>query len=69
MEMIPVDSSNLESIGYDSESSTLEIHFKQGSAYQYFDVPERIYDQLLSAESPGRFLSEQIKGVYRYSKV
>ncbi|MBP1646456.1 MAG: hypothetical protein H6Q16_2034 [Bacteroidetes bacterium] len=64
-----VESSNIESIGYDSESQTLEIEFLNGSIYQYFDVPEHVYDELISADSHGKYLAHQIKGYYRYSKV
>ena len=69
MEMIGVDSSNVESVGYDEDSSTLQVEFKNGSMYQYFDVPENIFIGLRDADSVGRYLSENIKGSYRYSKV
>jgi len=64
-----VESSNIESIGYDSKSQTLEIEFLNGSVYQYFDVPQHIYDGLISADSHGKYLAANIKGYYRYSKV
>ena len=64
-----VESSNIESIGYDSSSQTLEIEFLNGTIYQYFDVPQHIYDGLISADSHGKYLASNIKGYYRYSKV
>jgi hypothetical protein len=64
----PVASSNVESVGYDDDSSTLEVAFHSGSVYQYFDVPRAVYDTLLQAESPGSFLHEQIRGVFRYAR-
>lgn len=64
-----VESSNIESIGYDSNSQTLEIEFLNGSIYQYFDVPQHIFDELNSADSHGKYLAANIKGHYRYSKV
>ena len=36
----PVSSSNIASIGYDSDSETLEIEFTNGSIYQYFNLPD-----------------------------
>jgi len=69
MERTHVESSNIESIGYDSESQTLEIEFLNGSLYQYFDVPQHIYDEMMSADSQGKYLAANIKGHYRYSKV
>lgn len=69
MERTSVQSSNIASIGYDTQSETLEIEFLNGSVYQYFDVPERIYEELMGADSHGSYLAHNIKGVYRYSKV
>ncbi|MDL1976354.1 MAG: KTSC domain-containing protein [Deltaproteobacteria bacterium] len=69
MEMTSVDSSSVESIGYDEDSSTLQVEFKNGGMYQYFDVPEDVFVGLRDAESVGRYLVTTIKGTYRYSKV
>lgn len=69
MERSPVSSSNVESVGYDEESETLEVEFKNGALYQYFDVPQGAYNGLVSADSIGAYLAENIKGVYRYSRV
>ena len=69
MEMTNVDSSNVESVGYDEDSSTLQVEFKNGGVYQYFDVPEEVFVGLRDADSVGRYLATTIKGTYRYSKV
>lgn len=69
MEMINVVSSNVAAVGYDEESQTLQVEFNNGSTYQYFDVPEEIFNGLLSAESVGQFLNQKVKGSYRYSRV
>ena len=34
------DSSSLARFRYEADSATLEIEFKNGNVYQYFDVPE-----------------------------
>lgn len=69
MDRKSVQSSNIASIGYDSESQILEIEFLNGGVYQYFDVPERVYEGLIAADSHGKYLAANIKGTYRYSKV
>ena len=69
MERKPVTSSNIASIGYDENSSTLEIEFLNNSIYQYFDVPQHIYQALMQADSHGQYLAQNIKGAYRYSKI
>ncbi len=69
MKRVPVKSSNIASIGYDEDSSTLEVEFLNNTIYQYFDVPDSIFNGLRQADSHGQFLAQNIKGVYRYSKV
>lgn len=64
-----VSSSNIASIGYDVDSQTLEIGFLDGSVYQYFDIPEQVHQDLMSASSHGQYLAKNIKGGYKYSKV
>lgn len=69
MNRTPVSSSNVASVGYDADSATLEIEFNNGAVYQYFDVSENIYGELIGAQSIGGYLANNIKGRYRYSKV
>jgi len=69
MNRIPVSSSNVATVGYDSETQTLEIEFNNGGVYQYFDVSQDIYEALISADSVGKFLNANIKGYYRYARV
>lgn len=69
MDRVPVSSSNVESIGYDEATSTLEIEFKNGATYQYFDVPLHVFSELQNAGSVGAYLASNIKGHYRYSRV
>ncbi|SCZ40646.1 MULTISPECIES: KTSC domain-containing protein [Pseudomonas] len=68
MERVSVSSSNVESVGYDEESETLEVEFKNGTLYQYFDVPKSIFIGLIGADSVGGYLAENVKGVFRYSR-
>ena len=69
MEMIPVDSSNISAIGYDSESATLKIEFIKGGAYEYYNVPEYEFNNLLNAGSKGQYANQHIYKVYTQSKV
>ena len=62
-------SSNLASVGYNRETETLEVEFLDGSVYQYYDVPENMYDQLMTAGSKGRFLHAYVKNAYPYSRI
>ena len=70
MERQYVSSSNIASIGYDSDSMILEIEFLRGAVYQYYDVPQSIYDGLMAADSHGKDFAAYIKkGGYRYVRV
>jgi hypothetical protein len=61
MNRISVSSSNLVSVGYDVEDKTLEIEFQNGSIYQYYGVPERIYRGFMNAASHGSYFDAYIK--------
>jgi hypothetical protein len=67
MNRTPVSSSNLASIGYDAESLILEVEFNNGRVYQYFDVPQGTYDELMSASSKGSYMNNVIKKQFRCS--
>jgi hypothetical protein len=69
MNRIPVESRNIASVGYDPATMTLEVEFKHGGIYQYFDVPEPTYQALMSADSHGTFLNAQVKGSFRYARL
>ena len=68
MERASVASSNLISIGYDPASETLEVEFK-GGVYQYYNVPQFMYDQLMQAPSLGIFFNANIKNAYANARV
>lgn len=70
MERKYVVSSNIASIGYDAEQMILEVEFNYGSIYQYFDVPESVYEGLMTADSYGKYLDAYVKKAgYRYEKL
>ncbi|HEY2913736.1 MAG TPA: KTSC domain-containing protein [Candidatus Angelobacter sp.] len=69
MEHRPIASSSIRSAGYDPQTMTLEVAFVNETIYQYFDVPEYIFQGLLSASSAGSFLNANIRNVYRYARL
>lgn len=70
MERKHVSSSNLESVGYDPATKTLEIAFLNGGIYQYSGVPGSVYQGLMSASSHGQYFDQYIKkGGYPYRKI
>ena len=69
MQRINVKSSNLKSVGYDSNEKTLEIEFLNGAVYQYFNVPPEIYNTLMRASSHGRYFNKYIRNKYKFRKI
>lgn len=70
----PVKSSHVASIGWEphqeeAADGTLEIEFKSGFVYQYEDVPESVYLNLLGASSIGRFFDQNIDGTYQHRRI
>ncbi len=66
---LPVDSSDLVSVGYDPKARVLEIEFKEQRIYQYQDVSPDVYERFLRADSYGEFFFANINKHYRYTRV
>ena len=64
-----VSSSSIKSVGYDPDAEILEVELGHGGVYQYFDVPGRVYDDLINASSKGRYFNVYVKDVYRFRRL
>ena len=60
----PVESSNIERIGYLHKQQILRIIFKGNRAYDYPMVTDRDWRDLMAAESKGKFINQRIKPLY-----
>jgi len=69
MNWIVVDSSTISRIAYDEARKVLSVEFKNGSRYEYYDLPINVFQQMTAAASKGQFLAANIKGRYRYARV
>jgi hypothetical protein len=67
--MKPVSSSQISSIGYDSDSQELFIEFTSGKVYRFFKVPEIVFKTFVASKSPGSFLHSQIIDIYEYDRI
>lgn len=65
----PVESTSLESVGYDAGSKVLQIEFDGDALYDYDNVPHDVYEGLMSASSHGKYFDRHIKGCYEYRRV
>lgn len=64
-----MESTTMRSVGYQPKSRILEIEFDSGAVYQYLEVPARVYERLLRAESKGRYFNSEIRETYPYVQV
>ena len=69
IEMIPVVSSNVESIGYNERTQILRVKFLNGAIYEYKNVPFIEFEQLKNTSSVGSYLNRNIARNYPYEKV
>jgi len=65
---LPVESTSLESVGFDPATNQLEIEFRDGGVYRYA-VPRRIHQELMSADSLGAYFARRIRHHYPGWKV
>lgn len=68
MDWIAVNSTNVKAVAYDEKSGTLSVEFNGGNIYEYFDVDEQTFEDLLSASSKGSFFNTRIKNHFRYER-
>lgn len=61
-----VSSSAVDWVNRDPDTGTVEIRYKGGDRYSYFDVPEHVYRALFNAASIGAYVNGRIKPFYRY---
>lgn len=59
------NSSAVKRAEYDPDTRILKIWFAgSGGPYDYFDVPQNVFDELCQAPSKGRYVNEHIRDLY-----
>jgi hypothetical protein len=65
--IVPVDSSWVDTVSYDSRLKALTVDLQDGSEYIYYNVPESVYQKLITSSSPGSVINRVIKsGFYPF---
>lgn len=59
------NSSNIATTQYNEVTNHLDITFKNGLRYRYYDVPASEWETLKDAESIGKYINTRIKGHYQ----
>jgi KTSC domain len=60
-----VTSSAISAIGYDPGRELLEVRFHTGRIYHYHNVPQSMYDRLMTARSHGTYFNRAIRDRFR----
>lgn len=60
-DMVDVESSNIDAVGYDPAAQVLRVKFRDGSPYDYQGVPPQLHAELMGAESKGGFFFKRIR--------
>ena len=70
MQRTPVDSTALTEVGYEDAEHTLEVEFRNGRLYRYFDVPKAKHTGLMEAPSHGEYFTHEIRNAgFRYERL
>lgn len=64
MKMLSVVSNAISAIGYDPQIKRMKIKFYQGRIYDFYGVPQHIFDDFKNANSHGTYYNNYIKGNY-----
>jgi len=64
-----IESSNLKSAKYDTESKDMIVTFNSGAIYEYNNVPWEMFTKFRMAKSQGKYFNENISRKYNYTKV
>ena len=60
-----LNSSAIHAVSYNAATGTLTVQFtSSGQWYDYFNVPESVYQRLLAASSKGRYFNDYIRDQY-----
>jgi hypothetical protein len=69
MRRVLLESETLASALYVPQRRQLELEFRSGERYLYFQVPLQCYRELLEAESKGAYFNRAIRDRFPFEKV
>jgi hypothetical protein len=64
-----IESSNIVRTEYDTVTKKMIAEFKNGSKYEYDDVPHQKYTEFRSSQSQGNFFNKNISKTYTHKKL
>jgi hypothetical protein len=64
--MPDLSSSTITHVQYDRDARVLIVTFRETGTVRYFDVPEDVYQDMLSAQSAGDYFNGHVYGRFRH---
>src|SRR5208282_3262336 len=69
VEWVPLESSVFTAVAYRVGLQQLYLQFLEGTVYRYFACPRSVYNELLTAESKGRYFAQHIRNGFHCERV
>lgn len=66
---VTVNSTNLKTASYNTETEDLIVTFNNGGIYQYDSVPWNKFTKFRLAESQGKYFNQNIAKSHKYTKI
>lgn len=68
MNMVPVESSNIKSVGYDPATRLMSVQFSDGGTYDYEGVEPHHHAAFMAAPSKGKHFHQHIRGKFEHAQ-
>jgi hypothetical protein len=66
MHRLPLESTMLASAAYSPEQTLLDLEFRNGTLYRFFDVPAACFQRFMASDSKGAYFNRNIRNRFRY---
>lgn len=69
MQRIPVNTDEIRSIGYDVLTERLEVEFRRGDVYEFYQVPQVRYELLVHSGMVDQYFHRYIRDRYQFLRI
>ena len=66
---VSVVSSNIAEVAYSSLRCSMVIKFNSGVDYEYDAVPQQVFEEMIGADSVGKYFHANVRGVFNYKRL
>lgn len=67
--MVPIEAANIRLMGYDRESQQLRVQFTNGGLFQYKNISEKLFNDMVKSPIIGSYFSRNIRNIYKCVKL